>query len=368
MLIGIPKEIKILENRVAMTPGAVATLVRRGHEVLVETGAGTGSGLTDAQYAQAGAKLVDADAAWGAQMVVKVKEPVASEYRYLRADLLLFTFLHLAANRTLTEALLASGTTGVAYETVQLPSGALPLLVPMSEVAGRMAPQVGAHALEKSQGGRGLLLGGVPGVPPAAVVVLGAGVVGSNACKIAAGMGAQVTVLDIDHAKLQYLDDVSRGRVVTMTGTEYNIRKAAAYADLLIGAVLIPGAKAPHLVSRDMLSAMKQGAVIVDVAVDQGGCVETIRPTTHADPTYVVDGVVHYGVANMPGAVPRTATYALCNQTLPYAIKLADQGLDALRRDEALAAGLNTHAGMLTFAGVAEAFDLPLTPVEAALA
>lgn len=368
MLIGIPKEIKTLENRVAMTPGAVAALVRRGHEVLVETGAGVGSGLTDAQYAQAGAKLVDAGAAWGAQMVVKVKEPVAGEYRYLRPGLLLFTFLHLAADRALTDALLASGTTGLAYETVQLPSGALPLLVPMSEVAGRMAPQVGAHALEKSQGGRGLLLGGVPGVPPAAVVVLGAGVVGSNACKIAAGMGAQVTVLDIDHAKLQYLDDVTRGRVVTMTGNEYNIRKVVAYADLLIGAVLIPGAKAPHLVSRDMLPTMKQGAVIVDVAVDQGGCVETIRPTTHADPTYVVDGVVHYGVANMPGAVPRTATYALCNQTLPYAIKLAAQGLDALRQDEALARGLNTHAGMLTFAGVAEALDLPLTPVEAALA
>ncbi|MEA4857236.1 MAG: alanine dehydrogenase [Solidesulfovibrio sp.] len=368
MIIGIPKEIKTLENRVAMTPGAVATLVRRGHEVLVEAGAGLGSGLSDEQYEKAGAKLVDAATAWGAQMVIKVKEPIACEYKYLRKDLLLFTYLHLAADRALTDALLACGTSGVAYETVQLPEGALPLLVPMSEVAGRMAPQVGAHALEKSQGGRGILLGGVPGVPQASVVVVGAGVVGSNACKLAVGMGAQVTVLDINHARLQYLDDIYQGRVVTMASNEANIRKAVTYADLLIGAVLIPGAKAPHLVTRDMLPTMKEGSVIVDVAVDQGGCVETIKATTHADPTYVIDGVVHYGVANMPGAVPRTSTYALCNQTLPYALKLAAKGIDALREDSALALGLNTHAGMLTFAGVAEAFDLPLTPVEAALA
>ncbi|WP_300155051.1 alanine dehydrogenase [Solidesulfovibrio sp.] len=368
MLIGIPKEIKVLENRVAMTPGAVETLVRRGHEVLVEAGAGLGSGLADDQYARAGAKLVDAAAAWGAQMVVKVKEPIACEYKYLRKGLLLFTYLHLAADRALTEALLASGATGVAYETVQLPSGALPLLVPMSEVAGRMAPQVGAHALEKSQGGRGILLGGVPGVPQASVVVLGAGVVGANACKLAVGMGAQVTVLDVNHARLQYLDDIYQGRIVTMASNEANIRKAVTYADLLIGAVLIPGAKAPHLVSRDMLPTMKEGSVIVDVAVDQGGCVETIKATTHANPTYVIDGVVHYGVANMPGAVPRTSTYALCNQTLPYALRLAAHGLGALRDDAALARGLNTHAGKLTFAGVAEAFGLPLFPVAAALA
>ncbi len=368
MLIGIPKEIKVLENRVAMTPGAVETLVRRGHEVLVEAGAGLGSGLSDDQYARAGAKLVDAAAAWAARMVVKVKEPIACEYKYLRKDLLLFTYLHLAADRALTDALTASGTTGVAYETVQLPSGALPLLIPMSEVAGRMAPQVGAHALEKSQGGRGILLGGVPGVPQASVVVLGAGVVGANACKLAVGMGAQVTVLDVNHARLQYLDDIYQGRIVTMASNEANIRKAVTYADLLIGAVLIPGAKAPHLVSRDMLPTMKEGSVIVDVAVDQGGCVETIKATTHADPTYVIDGVVHYGVANMPGAVPRTSTYALCNQTLPYALRLAAHGLDALRQDAALAKGLNTHAGKLTFAGVAEAFGLPLTPVAAALA
>ncbi len=368
MIIGIPKEIKTLENRVAMTPGAVETLVRRGHAVLVETGAGRGSGLADELYAMAGARLVGADEAWGADMVVKVKEPVPGEYRYLRRGLLLFTYLHLAADRPLTEALLASGTVGVAYETVQLPDGTLPLLVPMSEVAGRMAPQVGAHALEKSQGGRGLLLGGVPGVPQASVVVVGAGVVGSNACKLAVGMGAQVTVLDVNHARLQYLDDIYQGRIVTMSSNEANIRKAVTYADLLIGAVLIPGAKAPRLVSRDMLGTMKEGSVIVDVAVDQGGCVETIRPTTHADPTYVVDGVVHYGVANMPGAVPRTSTYALCNQTLPYVIKLAAKGLGALAEDHSLALGLNTIDGRLTFAGVAEAFGLPLTPVDHVLA
>ena len=368
MIIGIPKEIKTLENRVSMTPGAVETLVRRGHTVLVETGAGLGSGLSDAQYQAAGAKLVSAAEAWSADMVIKVKEPIASEYTFLRPGLLLFTYLHLAADRPLTDALLASGTTGIAYETVQLPNGTLPLLVPMSEVAGRMAPQVGSHALEKSQGGRGVLLGGVPGVPQASVVILGAGVVGSNAAKIAVGMGAQVTVIDVNHARLQYLDDIYQGRIVTLASNEAHIRKAVTYADLLIGCVLIPGALAPHLVTRDMLPTMKEGAVIVDVAVDQGGCVETIKATTHAAPTYVVDGVVHYGVANMPGAVPRTSTFALCNQTLPYALKLAEHGFSALRDDAALALGLNTWQGHITFAGVAEAFDLPLTPLAAALA
>jgi alanine dehydrogenase len=368
MIIGIPKEIKTLENRVAMTPGAVETLVRRGHAVLVESGAGLGSGLTDAQYQAAGAKIVDAATAWGAKLVIKVKEPIASEYRFLREDLLLFTYLHLAADRPLTDALLASGTTGIAYETVQLPGGTLPLLVPMSEVAGRMAPQVGAHALEKSQGGRGVLLGGVPGVPQASVVILGAGVVGSNAAKIAVGMGAQVTVIDINHARLQYLDDIYQGRIVTLASNEAHIRKAVTYADLLIGCVLIPGAKAPHLVTRDMLPTMKEGSVIVDVAVDQGGCVETIKATTHAAPTYVIDGVVHYGVANMPGAVPRTSTFALCNQTLPYALKLAERGFAALGDDPSLALGLNTWQGRITFAGVAEAFDLSLTPLSQALA
>ena len=367
MLIGIPKEIKTLENRVSMTPGAVETLVRRGHEVLVETGAGKGSGLSDEQYAAAGAKLTDAAGAWGADMVIKVKEPIAPEYQYLRKGLLLFTYLHLAADKPLTEELLKSGTIGIAYETVQLPGGGLPLLLPMSEVAGRMAPQVGSHHLEKSQGGRGLLLGGVPGVPQASVVILGAGIVGTNAAKIAMGMGAQVTVLDVNHSRLQYLDDIYQGRIVTVSSNEPNVRKAVTYADLLIGAVLITGAKAPRLVTRDMIGTMKEGSVIVDVAVDQGGCVETIKATTHAAPTYVVDGVVHYGVANMPGAVPRTSTYALCNQTLPYAMKLAQNGVDALRQDRSLALGLNTYLGELTYGAVGEAFGMPSVAVEKVL-
>lgn len=302
--------------------------------------------------------MVSAAEAWGAEMVIKVKEPIASEYQYLRDGLLLFTYLHLAADRPLTEALLTSKTTGVAYETVQLANGALPLLVPMSEVAGRMAPQVGAQCLEKPHGGRGMLLGGVPGVEPAEVVILGGGVVGVNATKIAVGMGARVTVLDVNHSRLQYLDDIFHSRVVTLMSHEANIRAALCKADLVIGAVLIPGAKAPRLVTREMLPCMKPGSVIVDVAVDQGGCVETIKATTHADPTYVVDGVVHYGVANMPGAVPRTSTFALVNQTLPYALSLANKGCKALRDDAPLARGLNTWQGQLTCSGVAEAFGM----------
>ncbi|WP_293171051.1 alanine dehydrogenase [Oceanithermus sp.] len=367
MKIGVPKEIKTLENRVAMTPGGVESLVKRGHEVWVERGAGVGSGLADAEYEAAGAKLVSAEEAWGAEMVVKVKEPLPSEYKYLRPDLILFTYLHLAASEELTRAMLESGVIGIAYETVQTADGALPLLVPMSEVAGRMATQEGAKYLEKSFGGRGVLLGGVPGVAPADVVILGGGTVGINAAKIAVGMGAHVTILDVNHARLQYLDDVFGGRLTTLTSTEANIKKAVRYADVLIGAVLIPGAKAPHLVTREMLPTMKEGSVIVDVAVDQGGCVETIKPTTHAEPTYVVDGVVHYGVANMPGAVPRTSTFALTNQTLPYAMKLAEKGVAALREDPALLKGLNTYHGKLTYAAVAEAFGLPYTPPEAAL-
>ncbi|WP_457627850.1 alanine dehydrogenase [Oceanithermus sp.] len=367
MKIGVPKEIKTLENRVAMTPGGVESLVKRGHEVWVERGAGVGSGLADAEYEAAGAKLVSAEEAWGAEMVVKVKEPLPSEYRYLRSDLILFTYLHLAASEELTRAMLESGVIGIAYETVQTSDGALPLLVPMSEVAGRMATQEGAKYLEKSLGGRGVLLGGVPGVAPADVVILGGGTVGINAAKIAVGMGAHVTILDVNHARLQYLDDVFAGRLTTLTSTEANIKKAVRYADVLIGAVLIPGAKAPHLVTREMLPTMKEGAVIVDVAVDQGGCVETIKPTTHADPTYVIDGVVHYGVANMPGAVPRTSTFALTNQTLPYAMKLAEKGVAALEEDPALLKGLNTYHGKLTYAAVAEAFGLPYTPPEEAL-
>jgi len=367
MKIGVPKEIKPMEFRVAMTPGGVESLVRRGHEVLVEKGAGVGSGMPDAEYEAAGARLVSAEEAWGAELVVKVKEPLPEEYRYLRPGLLLFTYLHLAASRELTEAMVKSGVTGIAYETVQLEDGSLPLLVPMSEVAGRMATQVGAYYLEKPMGGRGILLGGVPGVAPASVVILGGGTVGTNAAKIALGMGAQVYVLDVNHRRLQYLDDVFGGRLITLTSTEANIKKAVPFADLLIGAVLIPGAKAPKLVTREMVASMKEGAVIVDVAVDQGGCVETIRPTTHDDPTYLVDGVVHYGVANMPGAVPRTSTFALTNQTLPYVLKLAEKGLDALKEDPALLKGLNVHAGRLTHPAVAEAFGLPYTPPEEVL-
>jgi len=366
MIIGIPKEIKTLENRVSMTPGAVETLVRRGHTVLVEKGAGVGSGLTDAEYEAAGAQMVSAAESWAAQMVIKVKEPMAAEYGYLRKDLLLFTYLHLAADEAQTRALLAAGTTSIAYETVQLADRSLPLLLPMSEVAGRMATQVGAHYLEKTQGGRGMLLGGVPGVAPANVVVIGGGVVGTNAVKVAVGMGARVTVLDLSHARLQYLDDIFGSRITTMSSTEPNIRAAVKDADLVVGAVLVVGAKAPKLVTREIIGTMREGSVIVDVAVDQGGCVETIKATTHDHPTYVVDGVVHYGVANMPGAVPRTSTFALVNQTLPYALKLAAKGVDALREDPALLLGLNTHKGQLTCPAVGEALGIAsLTPAQA---
>jgi len=327
-----------------------------------------GSGLSDAEYSKAGAELVSVEQAWGAELVVKVKEPIAQEYRFLRPDLILFTYLHLAADEALTKALLSGGTTAIAYETVQLEDGSLPLLVPMSEVAGRMAPQVGAAALEKPHGGRGVLLGGVPGVAPASVVILGGGVVGTNAAKIALGMGAQVTILELSKHRQQYLDDIFGGRVITLASTEANIAAAVRHADLLIGGVLIPGAKAPKLVTREMLSSMKEASVIVDVAVDQGGCVETIHPTTHADPTYVVDGVVHYGVANMPGAVPRTSTFALTNQTLPYVLRLAERGLQALHEDPALLKGLNTYQGKLTYRGVAEAFGMPCVEPEAVLA
>lgn len=368
MKIGLPKEIKVKENRVALTPGGVGTLVRRGHAVTVERGAGVGSGIPDHEYEAAGAELGSAADAWAADMVVKVKEPVAAEYSYLRDDLLLFTYLHLAADRPLTDALLASGTTGVAYETVQVEDGSLPLLTPMSEVAGRLSVQAGAYHLQKPVGGRGVLLGGVPGVQAGHVVVIGGGVVGTNAAKMAMGLGAKVTVLDVSHRRLTYLDDVFFGKLTTMMSSEANIRALLPDTDLLIGAVLIPGARAPHLVTRDMLPLMQEGSVIVDVAVDQGGCVETIHPTTHDNPTYVVDGVVHYGVANMPGAVPRTSTFALTNQTLPYVLLLADHGVSALHRNRALLLGLNTHAGRLTYQGVADAFELPSVSPEAVLA
>ncbi len=367
MVIGVPKEIKVSENRVALTPGGAESLAKRGHTVLVERGAGLGSGLSDSEYEAAGARMVSAQEAWGARMVIKVKEPIAPEYPYLRGDLLLFTYLHLAADEALTKALLAAGTTAVAYETVQLADGSLPLLTPMSEVAGRMATQEGAKYLERPQGGRGILLGGVPGVSPASVVVIGGGVVGSNAAKIALGMGAQVTVLDVDHQRLQYLDDIFSGRLVTLTSTEANINLSVQHADLLIGAVLVAGAKAPRLVTREMLSTMKERAVIVDVAVDQGGCVETIHPTTHDNPTYMVDGVVHYGVANMPGAVPRTSTFALTNQTLGYVLKLAEHGLSTLREDPALGRGLNAHAGRLTHRAVGKAFGIDVADIDEVL-
>lgn len=359
MIIGVPKEVKVKENRVALTPGGVATLVRRGHTVWVQSGAGLGSGIADQSYEQAGARMVATAAeAWSAQMVVKVKEPIASEYGFLRSDLLLFTYLHLAADRPLTEELLRSQTTAIAYETVELEDGSLPLLTPMSEVAGRLAPQVGAEALLKPNGGRGVLLGGVPGVAPGKVVIIGGGVVGTHAAKIAVGMGAEVAILDISHRRLSYLDDVFGGRLQTMASNESNLRELIQHADLVIGAVLIPGARAPHLITRDMLPTMPEGSVIVDVAVDQGGCVETIHATTHDDPTYVIDGVVHYGVANMPGAVPRTSTFALTNQTIGYTLRLANEGLAALKHDPALLQGLNTRQGLLTYQAVGEAFGM----------
>lgn len=368
MHIGLPKEIKVKENRVALTPGGVATLVRRGHKVTVERGAGVGSGIQDNEYEAAGAQFGTAADAWAAEMVVKVKEPIASEYGYLRKDLLLFTYLHLAADKPLTEALLNAGTSGVAYETVQLDDGSLPLLTPMSEVAGRLSVQAGAYHLQKPVGGRGVLLGGVPGVQPGHVTIIGGGVVGTNAAKMAMGLGAKVTILDVSQRRLAYLDDVFFGKLTTMMSSEANIRHMLPETDLLIGGVLIPGAKAPHLVTRDMLKLMPEGSVIVDVAVDQGGCVETIHATTHDDPVYTVDGIIHYGVANMPGAVPRTSTFALTNQTMPYALLLADHGLGALQKNPALLLGLNTHHGKLTYQGVAEAFDMTYTAPETALA
>ncbi|MEJ2358335.1 MAG: alanine dehydrogenase [Deinococcales bacterium] len=369
MDIGIPKEIKPQEYRVAATPGAVHAFVDAGHSVFVERGAGVGSGFEDDDYLAAGATLVDTAAeAWGRRLVLKVKEPIASEFGFLRDDLVLFTYLHLAAARPLTEALLESGTTAIAYETVQLDNGSLPLLTPMSEVAGRMATQVGAHHLGKFLGGRGQLLGGVPGVEAGEVVILGGGVVGTNAAKIAMGLGARVTLLDINHARLQYLDDVFGGRIQTLSSNLANIRAMVERADLVVGAVLIPGARAPHLVTRDMLTLMRPGSVIVDVAVDQGGCIETIHPTTHDAPTFVVDGVVHYGVANMPGAVPNTSTRALSNQTLPYALALAAGGTAALVADRSLLRGLNTHGGRLTYRAVGEAFGLSTVDPQEALA
>ena len=367
MLIGLPKEIKDNENRVGMTPAVVSSLTQQGHRVLVQSGAGFGSALSDEEYQAVGAEIVaTAQEAWAAQMVVKVKEPIAAEYGYLRDDLILFTCLHLASDKPLIEALIKSGTTGIAYETVQTSNGQLPLLIPMSEVAGRMATQVGATCLQKNHGGRGVLMGGVTGVAPANVVILGGGIVGTNAARIAVGMGAQVTVLDVSHERLKYLDDIYRGQLQTRTSNEFNIKEAVYQADLVIGAVLITGGRAPHLITRDMLPNMRKGAVIVDVAVDQGGCIETTHATTHSNPTYEIDGIVHYCVANMPGAVPRTSTFALNNATAPYTLQIANQGLDAVRNNPALQHGLNTHRGLLTYEAVANTFALPYTaPLQA---
>ncbi len=367
MIVGVPAEIKNNEYRVGMTPAGVRQLVQHGHEVWVQAGAGDGSRFVDAQYVAAGAKIVPTAAdAWAAEMVVKVKEPIASEYGFLRSDLLLFTYLHLAAEEALTLAMLESGVTGIAYETVEDKARTLPLLTPMSEVAGRMAVQAGAYYLERPHQGRGMLLGGVAGVPGANVVIIGGGVVGTNSAQIALGMGAHVVVLDNNLERLRYLDQVLHGRFDTIASNTYNIAEAVATADLLIGGVLIRGARAPKLVTREMISTMRDGSVIVDVAVDQGGCVETIRATTHSDPTYIIDGVVHYGVANMPGAVPRTSTLALSNATLPYTIRLANMGAEAaMAADPGLVLGLNTYQGKLTYEAVAEAFNLEYTPYEA---
>ncbi len=356
MIIGLPKEIKDNEYRVGLTPAGVRALTDAGHRVLVEKNAGMGSGFENDLYTQAGATIVDsADDVWAdAEMIVKVKEPIAPEYPRMREGQLLFTYLHLAPDNELTEQLLKRKVTGVAYETITDRKGTLPLLTPMSEVAGRMAVQVGAHYLEKMQGGRGILLGGVPGVPAARVVIIGGGVVGTNSAKIAVGMGAHVTIIDNNLDRLRELDDIFLSKISTLASSAYMIHDALMTADLIIGAVLVPGASAPRLVTRKMLKDVADGAVIVDVAVDQGGCVETTHPTTHSDPTYYVEGVLHYCVANMPGAVPRTSTFALTNSTLPYALKLANLGFKAaVMGDTGLAAGVNTYAGRLTYHAVA---------------
>jgi alanine dehydrogenase len=367
MLIGVPKEIKTEEYRVAMTPAGVRALSAAGHQVRVEAGAGLGAGIADEAYAAAGARLSDAAGAWEAAMVVKVKEPLPVEYGYFRPGLLLYTYLHLAAQPELTRRLLQDRVTAVAYETIQLPDGSLPLLEPMSRVAGRMAVQVGAHYLERPQGGRGVLLGGVPGVAPGRVAILGAGTVGHAALKMALGLRAQVTVLNRSAPRLNALDDLYGGRVTTLLSLPETVAEACAASDLVIGAVLSPGAKAPQLVSEAMVRSMQPGSVIVDVAIDQGGCVATMRPTTHADPVFTTHGVIHYGVANMPGAVARTSTLALTGATLPYALVLAAEGLDAARRDPALALGVNTAGGRLVHPAVAAALGQSAAPLEQAL-
>jgi alanine dehydrogenase len=370
MKIGVPKEIKTNENRVALVPAGAEALVAAGHSVMIEKGAGDGSGFPDAAYTAVGAKVgADADTVWReADMIMKVKEPIKPEWPRMKKGQVIFTYFHFAADKDLTLAHISSGATCIAYETVELPNRDLPLLIPMSEVAGRMAVQEGAKYLEKLYGGRGVLLGGVPGVAPAKVVILGGGIVGINAAKMAAGLGAKVTVLDLSLERLRYLSDVMPANVTLIYSNRHNILEQIATADLVVGAVLIPGAIAPRLIRREDLKTMQQGAVIVDVAIDQGGCVETIKATTHDNPTYIVDGIVHYGVANMPGGVPRTSTLALTNATFPYAKELAKKGWkQALKENAALKKGLNIVDGKVTYPAVAEAFGLPFTPPDSYL-
>jgi alanine dehydrogenase len=368
--IGVAREIKTDEYRVALTPAGARELVQKGHEVIVEFGAGEGSAMPDEDYERAGAQIVSVDDVWSrAELLLKVKEPIASEYPRLREGLVLFTYLHIAADEPLTRALVDSGIKAVAYETVETPDRRLPLLAPMSEIAGRLAPQAGAYFLEKPLGGRGVLLGGVPGVAPGRVLVLGGGVVGYNAAVIAIGLGAHVTILDKSIDRMRYLDEILSGRVSTLMSSTLQIESSIREADVVIGAVLVPGARAPKLVTRPMLKEMKQGSVIVDVAIDQGGCFETSHPTTHTDPVFEVDGVTHYCVANMPGGVPVSSTKALTNATLPYVEAIADHGLaEAVARDKALALGVNVLEGKITYEPVAEAHGLEYTPLEDALA
>ncbi len=370
MIIGVPKEIKNNENRIALTPAGAAELVKRGHEVYVQANGGIGSGFPDEDYIEAGAKMLPAieDVYAIAEMIIKVKEPIEPEYKLIKKGQILYTYFHFASGKELTDAMIENKSVCLAYETVELDDRSLPLLIPMSEVAGRMSIQEGAKYLEKTYGGYGVLLGGVPGVLPAKVLILGGGIVGTEAAKMAAGLGADVTIMDISLKRLRYLDDIMPANVKTMMSNEYNIREMIQTHDLVIGAVLIPGAKAPHLITRDMLKTMRPGTVMADVAVDQGGCFETTHATTHADPTFVIDEVLHYCVANMPGAVPRTSTIALTNATLPYAIQIADKGWTQACIDSIpLRKGLNVVDGKVVYRGVSEAFNLPYHEVESVL-
>ena len=371
MIVGVPKEIKNNENRVGLTPSGVAALVQAGHQVIVQGSAGLGSGLTDEEYRKAGAEILPkAKDVWaGADMIIKVKEPLAQEYDLLREGLILFTYLHLAPDLPQTQALMKKKVVAIAYETVQPDNRTLPLLTPMSEIAGRMSIQIGAQFLEKPYGGKGVLLGGVPGVSRGKVAIIGGGTVGTNAAKMAVGLGAQVTIIDVNADRLRYLDDIFGGQVQTLASNSYNIAETVKEADLVVGAVLIPGAAAPKLVKEEMVAGMKPGSVIVDVAIDQGGSIETIdRVTTHSEPTYVKHGVLHYAVANMPGAVARTSTFALTNTTIPYALQLADKGWErAIKENPALARGVNVLDGKVTYQAVAEAHELPHYPLEKVL-